>query len=109
MTRRIEFGEWSSLTLDHKKRLRQVRCRPQCDCDTPKTGISIGKMDHFGDPYPEAVSVILDPSTKEWVVHVYADNGFGSREAARYPADQVEAIRHLPFETRLYSHFVLDD
>jgi hypothetical protein len=100
--------------LSHKERaalegrVRRVYCGPECECDTPKTGISIGRLDSFGDPYPDAVGVILDKGTNEWVVYV-RDDEHGQREAARYPAAEVDAIRYLPNETRTYAHWVPDE
>lgn len=98
------------LTPEERKRARTINCGPDCECDTPKTGISIGKMDSFGDPYPDAVDVILDNRTNEWVVYAYdPDAPFRYREAGRHPVADVQAIRYLPNETRLYAHTILDD
>jgi hypothetical protein len=108
MTERIV--NYLDLTREQKAKARFVKCGPDCACDTPKTGISIGRFDSFGFPHPEATGVILDIRTNEWVVYVCdPDAPMYQAEAARYPVSEVEAIRYLPNETRLYSHTVIDD
>jgi hypothetical protein len=108
MTARIV--NYLDLTREQRAKARFVNCGPDCECDTPKTGISIAKMDSFGDPYPEATGVILDIRTNEWVVYAYdPDAPMHQVEAARYPVSEVEAIRYLPNEIHLYAHTVIDD
>ncbi|MDQ0241178.1 hypothetical protein [Arthrobacter bambusae] len=112
MSRIIKWAnEMRDLSAEDRARLQRVNCGPDCEyCGFPNRGISIGKIDYFGDEYPDATSIVLDKRAKEWVVYVYDDDAPGhQREAKRYAADEVEVIRNVPVETRLYSHWILPD
>jgi hypothetical protein len=104
----IPGREMADLTPEERARTVQVDCGTECPCDGPKVGLSVGKLDYVGQPFPDATHMILDKATNEWVVYVY-DPGrtLRIREAARYPVAEVEAIRYLPNETRLYGHTFL--
>jgi hypothetical protein len=102
------FLHRGTATHEELRNATLVACGPECPCDAPKAGLAIGRVDEVGTVYENAASAVLDRTTGEWIVTEVDECGC-RRVAVRIPAAEVDAIRYLPTESRLYGHFILED
>ena len=75
-----------------------VTCGPDCDCDSPKTGIAVvTELDYFGEAYEDATTILLRGG--EWVVY-----GPKREVLATYPVEKVVGFRSVANEVAQYVH-----
>ena len=100
------------MTPEEKAKTAVLACGPECTCDMPKTGLSLGRLDDLGAIYPDATHALYDSFNDEWVVYEFDEHAATfMRKVATHPGKEVQVIRNMAIESKLYSHTfrIVDD